>query len=126
MVDQRLKIVPDRAEGARSDVERLTSDRRGEGADDGIDEVFDREQLIAIRTVTENRDASPFPNPVEQDLEDAEAFGPTNVFGRTITTSRPRRPNAPASRSASIFDSPYQPTPTNGSSSWIGWRSGTP
>ncbi len=32
--------------------------------------------------------------------------GPTNVFGRTITASSPRSPNASHNRSASIFDSP--------------------
>ena len=47
--------------------------------------------------------------------------GPMNVFGRMITTSRPgRRPTRLQSCSASIFDSPYQPTPTSGSSSSMG------
>ena len=49
-----------------------------------------------------------------------------NVFGRTIATFRPRMPKSRQTCSASIFDSPYQPTPTSGSSSSIGCLSGTP
>src|SRR5215213_4445487 len=49
--------------------------------------------------------------------------GPMNVFGRTIVVSTAATRHRP---SASIFDSPYQPTPTSGSSSSIGCFSGTP
>ena len=46
-----------------------------------------------------------------------------NVFGRTIVVSTAATRQ---SASASILDSPYQPTPTSGSSSSIGCFSGTP
>src|SRR6266511_808170 len=49
--------------------------------------------------------------------------GPMNVFGLTIVVSTAATRQ---SASASIFDSPYQPTPTSGSSSSIGCFSGTP
>ncbi len=49
-----------------------------------------------------------------------------NVFGRMIVKASPRRPKSRVTSSASIFDSPYQPTPTSGSSSKIGCTSGTP
>ena len=49
--------------------------------------------------------------------------GPMNVFGLTIVVSTAATRQ---SASASIFDSPYHPTPTSGSSSSIGCFSGTP
>ena len=39
-----------------------------------VDEVLDREQLVAVRAVAEDRDAPALADPVEQDLEDAEAL----------------------------------------------------
>ena len=57
---------------ARADVHRQAADRGGEGARDGVDEVLDREQLVEVAAVAEDRDPAAVANPVEQDLEDAE------------------------------------------------------
>ncbi|HVM69584.1 MAG TPA: NAD-dependent epimerase/dehydratase family protein, partial [Gaiellaceae bacterium] len=43
-----------------------------ERADDGVDEVLDREQLVAVRPGAERVDAPALAHPVEEDLEDAE------------------------------------------------------
>src|SRR5215813_3686117 len=77
MVDQRLQVAADAAEPRRADVERLTGGlwdiRRSH---DRVDEVLDRKQLVAVVALAEDVDAPPFPDPVEQDLEDAEPLGP--------------------------------------------------
>ena len=57
---------------AGADVHRQAADRGGEGAGDGVDEVLDREQLVEVAAVAEDRDPAAVANPVEQDLEDAE------------------------------------------------------
>src|SRR5439155_1616642 len=52
VLDQRLEVDADRAELARADVECLTGDARGFGCEDEhVDEILDREQLIAVGAV---------------------------------------------------------------------------
>src|SRR5205807_8149388 len=71
----RLQVGPNRAELGRADVERR-SRRLGHvrRTDDRVDEIFDREQLVTIVALTEDVDPPSFPNPVEEDLEHADAL----------------------------------------------------
>ena len=117
MVDQRLQVVAHGAERAGADVERLPGDRRVETARDGVDEVLDREELVEVVAVAEDRDAAALADPVEQDLEHAEPLRADERLRPHDDDVEPAAPESPASCSASIFDSPYQPTPTSGSSS---------
>ena len=77
MVDQRLEILADGPELLRADVQRLP----GSGAfarreQDRVDEILDREQLVPVGAVTQCVDPTAVADPVEEDLEDAEPFGP--------------------------------------------------
>jgi hypothetical protein len=96
--------------------------RRGRGAHDRLDEVLDREELVAVVPVAEDVDPAALADPVEEDLEDAEPLRPDERLRADDRRLDARRPDTSAS--ASIFDSPYQPTPTSGSSSSIGCFSG--
>ena len=42
------------------------------GGDDRVDEILDREQLVAVLARAEDRDPAALADPVEQDLEHAE------------------------------------------------------
>ena len=73
MVDQRLQVAANSPELRRADVERLArSLRHIRRAHDRVDEVLHGEQLVAVVALAEDVDAAAFPDPVEQDLEDAE------------------------------------------------------
>src|SRR5439155_5238378 len=73
---ERLEILADGSESRRADVQRLTRHLRVETANDGLDEILDGEQLVAVGAVAEDGDAAALADPVEQDLEHAEALGP--------------------------------------------------
>src|SRR5881409_3888962 len=76
MIDQPLEVAAHRAELGRADVEHLTRDVAGAGANDRVDKILDREQLIAIVPAAEHVDAAPVADPVEEDLEDAQPLRP--------------------------------------------------
>ena len=94
MVDQRLQVGADGSELARADIQRLARDVSVEAADDRVDEILDGEQLIAVRAVAEDRNPAPLPDPVEQDLEDAEplrADERLRAHGRELEPALPKR-----------------------------------
>ena len=70
--DQALEVGADRAELGRADVEGLAGDRPLAAAHGRLDQILDGEQLVAVRAVAEDRDATALADPVEQDLEHAE------------------------------------------------------
>ena len=74
MGDQALEVGADGAELGRADVEGLARDRRARRGHGRLDQVLDREQLVAVRAVAEDRNAAALADPVEQDLEDAQPF----------------------------------------------------
>ena len=77
-----------------------------EAAHDRVAEVFDREELVAVRAVAEDRDPPSFADPVEQDLEDAEPFGPDERLRAHDHDLEAPPGEGARRRSASIFDSP--------------------
>src|SRR5213076_1503941 len=74
--DQRLEIAPHGAELRGADVEDLSRDVGLARTRNYVDEIVDGEELIPIRAVAEDVDAAALVDPVEEDLEDAEALGP--------------------------------------------------
>ena len=67
------RTVPNRAAPTLSARPRR---RPLERAHHGLDEILDGKKLVAVRAVSENRDAPALADPVEEDLEDAQALGP--------------------------------------------------
>src|SRR5947208_2501950 len=75
MVDQRLQIRADAAEFRRAYVERLAGGfGSGSRAHDRVDQILDAEQLVAVVSPPEDVDPASFADPIEQDLEDAQAL----------------------------------------------------
>src|SRR4029079_2864919 len=74
--DQGLEIRAHGAELGRADVERLAGDVRVRRAHGRVHQVLDGQQLVAVRPVAEDRNAPALADPVEQNLEDAEALRP--------------------------------------------------
>src|SRR5882672_2063885 len=75
MVDQRLQVGAHGAELGGTDVERLTrSLRLVPRSRDRVDEILDREQLVAVVALTERVDPAPLADPIEEDLEHAQAL----------------------------------------------------
>ena len=125
MVDQRLRdrerTVPNSVAPTLNVSPAQPPARRGE--DDRVDEILDREQLVAVVAPAEHVDPAAFADPVEQDLEDAEPLGPderlrpddrrldggdaaralpprssTRRTSRRRRAARPRRSGAPSGR----------------------------
>ncbi len=95
MADQRLEVGADGAEACRSHVEGLPGDVCRGGADRRLDEILDREQLVAVRAVSQDRDAAALADPVEQDLEDAEALRADERLGPQDDDLEPAAPRPP-------------------------------
>ena len=92
--DQALEVGPDRAELRGADVERLprrVGDRRAQRR---VDEVLDGEQLVAVRAVAEDRDSPALADPVEEDLEHAQALGPDERLRAQDDHLEPTAPDA--------------------------------
>ena len=75
-----------------ADVERVARRRARRAADDRVDEILDREQLIAVGPSPEDRDPPALADPVEEDLEHAEPLGPDERLRPHDHVSSPRRP----------------------------------
>jgi hypothetical protein len=76
VADELLEVGADRPELLGADVQRLPGDGGGGRQHDRPDEVLDSEELVAVAPVAEHVDAPAFADPVEEDLEDAEALRP--------------------------------------------------
>ena len=73
---------------------------RSAEAHDRVDEVLDGEQLVAVLAVAEDGMRRPSRIQSNRISKTPSRSGPMNVFGRTITTSSPRRPKCAAHRLA--------------------------
>ena len=127
MVDQRLEILAHRAELRRADVQRLPHDRRVERAHDCVDEILDRQQLVAVRRRRRGSGC-------------AAPRGPSRRGSRRPRAARDRRTSSDGrspSRALAARTQRTAPPPRSstrrrrrrrrgGRPRWIGCRSGTP
>ena len=81
---------------AGADVQRLAAHGCVERADDRLHEVLDREELVAVRPVAEDRDPPSLANPVEEDLEHTQPLG----TDERLRTDDDRVESSPSERQA--------------------------
>ena len=96
--DQRREIGPHRARSRRPDVERLPHHRLLAREDDGVGQVVDVDELIAVGPAAERVHAPTLPNPLEQDPEGAEAPGAHDCAAAGGSRPRDRGARTPGIR----------------------------